>query len=45
MARDKFHILVREALENEGWKITDDPLIVETGRRKIQSPSLLLRNG
>ena len=36
MARDKYHDLVREALEKEGWTITDDPLIVEAGRRKIQ---------
>ncbi len=36
MARDKYHALVREALEKEGWKITDDPLIVEAGQRKIQ---------
>ena len=28
MARDKYHGLVRKALEKEGWKITHDPLIV-----------------
>ena len=36
MARDKYHDLVREALEREGWVITDDPLIVEAGKRKVQ---------
>ena len=36
MARDKYHELVKAALVKEGWLITDDPLIVEAGRRKIQ---------
>lgn len=26
MAKDLFHINARKALENEGWKITADPL-------------------
>lgn len=25
MAKDKFHHIVRNALEKEGWKITADP--------------------
>jgi XisH protein len=25
MAKDRFHYVVRTALEKEGWKITDDP--------------------
>jgi XisH protein len=25
MAKDRFHNIVRNALEKEGWKITDDP--------------------
>jgi len=35
-ARDRYHDLVKQALELEGWTITDDPLIVEAGRRKVQ---------
>jgi XisH protein len=33
MARDKFHKNVREALENDGWTITDDPYFLMVGRR------------
>ncbi|AOY83579.1 MULTISPECIES: element excision factor XisH family protein [Moorena] len=36
MARDKYHELVKAALVKERWLITDDPLIVEAGKRKIQ---------
>lgn len=36
MARDKFHQEVREALEKEGWKITDDPLYMKVGKIPIQ---------
>ena len=36
MAKDKYHELVKAALIKEGWLITDDPLIVEAGKRKIQ---------
>lgn len=28
--RDKYHLAVREALEKDGWTITDDPLTVPT---------------
>ena len=28
MARDKIHFIVRRALEKDGWKITEDPLIL-----------------
>ena len=35
MASDKFHQEVRNALENEGWKITDDPLYLKVGRIPI----------
>ena len=35
MARDKFHQEVRNALENEGWKITDDPLYLKVGKIPI----------
>jgi hypothetical protein len=29
MAKDLFHNAVREALENDGWTITDDPYLVK----------------
>ena len=34
MAKDIYHNLVRQALENEGWTITDDPLYLPVGLRK-----------
>ncbi len=34
MAKDKYHDLVRLALENDGWAITDDPYQVPMGGRK-----------
>lgn len=36
MAKDKYHDLVKHSLENEGWTITDDPLYVDTQRRKVK---------
>ncbi|WP_198941113.1 element excision factor XisH family protein [Scytonema sp. HK-05] len=30
-ARDRFHQLVRTALENEGWIITHDPYHIDLG--------------
>jgi len=36
MAKDKYHDLVRELLEDEGWTVTDDPLIIKTELAKIQ---------
>ena len=36
MAKDKYHQLVKTALVNEGWSITDDPRFVSAGSRKIQ---------
>ncbi|MFN0034099.1 MAG: element excision factor XisH family protein [Saprospiraceae bacterium] len=35
MARDKFHFEFRHAIENEGWKITDDPLVLKSGKIQI----------
>ncbi len=37
MAKDIYHNLVRTALEQEGWTITDDPylLTVSIGRRRV----------
>ena len=29
MARDFFHQIVREALETDGWTITDDPFRIK----------------
>jgi hypothetical protein len=36
MARDRYHRIVRSALEAEGWVITDDPLIIETLKRDLE---------
>jgi hypothetical protein len=36
MAKDKYHDLVKHSLEKEGWTITDDPLYVDTQRRKVK---------
>ena len=37
MAKDIYHNLVKQALENDGWTITHDPfyLSVGIGRRKV----------
>ena len=35
MARDKYHDLVRSALEDSGWLVTDDPLRLEIEGRSI----------
>ncbi|XWK89398.1 MAG: XisH family protein [Phormidium sp.] len=35
-AKDKFHAVVRIALEKEEWKITDDPLRLEVGGTKFE---------
>ena len=34
--KDALHDVLRAALENEGWIITHDPLILPLGRRKLQ---------
>lgn len=34
MAKDKYHALVRAALEKEGWVITHDPYFIMVGRRR-----------
>lgn len=36
MAKDKFHYEFKQALEDDGWQITDDPLIVKTGSFAVQ---------
>ena len=30
-AKDKFHDVVKIALQKEGWQITDDPLSISVG--------------
>ncbi|NES68621.1 MAG: fatty-acid oxidation protein subunit alpha [Okeania sp. SIO2D1] len=35
-AKDKFHAVVRIALEKEEWQITDDPLLLEVGGTKFE---------
>jgi hypothetical protein len=34
MAKDKYHDLVRLALEGEGWTVTHDPYKIKIGRRR-----------
>ncbi len=34
-ARDIFHNAVSVALEKEGWKVTDDPLLIEYGKQEL----------
>jgi predicted RecB family endonuclease len=36
MAKDKYHDLVRDALEKDGWTITDDPLRIQVEERTIK---------
>ena len=35
MARDRYHAVVRVALEKEGWSITHDPYTLPSGRRNL----------
>lgn len=35
-ARDIYHEVVCKALENDGWKITDDPLILSVGDTTVK---------
>ncbi len=35
-AKDKFHAVVRIALEKDKWQITDDPLLLEVGGTKFE---------
>lgn len=36
-ARDKIHKPVKQALINDGWDVTDDPLILKIGRRTAKA--------
>lgn len=35
-AKDRFHTVVRKALEKEQWVITDDPLRLDVGGTKFE---------
>lgn len=37
MAKDKYHIHVREALENDGWAITHDPLMIAYSTNDVET--------
>jgi len=37
MAKDKYHAQVREALENDGWTITNDPLTVAYNANDLET--------
>jgi len=36
MAKDLYHDKVKEALEKDGWDVTDDPYVLESGKIKYQ---------
>ena len=36
MAKDLYHTKVKKALEKDGWKITDDPYLLQSGKIKYQ---------
>ena len=36
MAKDFYHEQVKRALEKDGWKVTDDPFLLESGKIKYQ---------
>jgi hypothetical protein len=36
MARDKYHYIVRSALEKAGWTITEDPFVINVGKTDLQ---------
>ncbi|MFK7904407.1 MAG: element excision factor XisH family protein [Chitinophagales bacterium] len=35
-ARDLYHEIVVIALEKDGWNVTDDPLVIPAGKRKLK---------
>ena len=35
-AKDKFHDIVRLALEKDGWTITNDPLYIDFGKVQMR---------
>ncbi len=36
MAKDLYHENVKRALKKDGWKVTDDPYLLESGKIKYQ---------
>ena len=36
MAKDFYHEQVKSALKNDGWDVTDDPFLLESGKIKYQ---------
>ncbi|MEM9886951.1 MAG: element excision factor XisH family protein [Bacteroidota bacterium] len=36
MAKDTYHDVFKNALEKDGWQITDDPYVLDTGSRKLR---------
>ena len=36
MAKDKYHKLVKKALQGLGWTVTNDPLYIPTLKRKLE---------
>ena len=36
MAKDFYHDQVKRALEKDGWKVTDDPYLIGSGKIKYQ---------
>ena len=36
MARDIYHYIVKEALEADGWTITQDPFILKSGGVRME---------
>jgi hypothetical protein len=36
MAKDKFHLAVREAVEKEGWQIVSDPFSARYADKRIE---------
>ncbi len=36
MAKDLYHQIVRDALEKEGWTITDDPFVLKSGGLRME---------
>lgn len=36
MAKDKYHNLVKKALQQIGWTITNDPLYIPTLKRRLE---------
>jgi len=42
MAKDSIHFVIREALEKDGWTITDDPFTLQTGDIRLEENDVKL---